>query len=91
MKTKSPPPILDGAELLNAAIEASGMSGRKFCRDVLDVDERTGRRWKAGEYLDGFKSTPRILCAAIVKRPHLAKLFAKCLAEYRPPVIEDGE
>lgn len=89
MKRKSPARVLDGAELLNAAIEASGMSGRKFCRDVLDVDERTGRRWKAGEYLDGFKSTPRVLCAAIVKRPYLAKLFATCLAELRPAVVED--
>lgn len=88
MKTASPPPVLDGAELLTAAIEASGMSSRKFARDVIDVDERTVRRWKAGEYLDGFNSTPRILCAAIVKRPHLAKLFAKCLAEYRPELAE---
>lgn len=86
MRTATPA-VLDGADLLNAAIEASGMSSRKFARDVLDVDERTVRRWKAGEYLDGFESTPRILCAAIVKRPHLAKLFAKCLGEFRPELV----
>lgn len=78
------PPVLDGADLLNAAIEASKMSSRKFARDVLDVDERTVRRWKAGEYLEGFRGTPRIVCAAIVARPYLAKLFASCLAEFRP-------
>lgn len=88
MKTATPTAVLDGAELLNAAIESSGMSARKFARDVLDVDERTVRRWQAGEYLDGFKSTPRILCAAIVKRSHLAKLFAKCLAELKGEVEE---
>lgn len=89
MKTPTPAPVLDGAELLNAAIEASGMSSRKFARDVIDVDERTVRRWKAGEYLDGFNSTPRVICAAIVKRPHLAKLLAKCLAEFRPAEVEE--
>lgn len=88
MKPATPAPPIDGAELLNAAIDASGMSSRKFARDVLDVDERTVRRWKAGEYLEGFRGTPRILCAAIVKRPFLAKLFAKCLAEYRPAEVE---
>lgn len=88
MRTATAAPVLDGAELLNAAIEAAKMSSRKFARDVLDVDERTVRRWKAGEYLEGFRGTPRILCAAIVKRPHLAKFFAGCLAELRPEAAE---
>ncbi len=89
--TTASAPVLDGAELLNAAIEASGMSSRKFARDVLDVDERTVRRWRAGEYAEGFaKSTPRIVCAAIVKRPSLAKFFAKCLEELRASEVVES-
>lgn len=81
--TTAAPAVLDGAELILAAIEASKMSARKFATDVLDVDERTLRRWKAGEYLDGFNSTPRVICLAIVDRPYLAKHFARCLAASR--------
>jgi hypothetical protein len=33
------------AELLERAIEASGLSARRFAREVLIRDERTIRRW----------------------------------------------
>ena len=36
-------------DLLRAAIEASGLSARRFAVDVLAVDERTVRRWLAGD------------------------------------------
>lgn len=36
-------------ELLNRAIEKSGLSNRRFAVDELDVDERTLRRWIAGQ------------------------------------------
>jgi hypothetical protein len=36
------------AELLRAAIQASGLSARKFAVQVLIRDERTIRRWLAG-------------------------------------------
>lgn len=36
-------------ELLRAAIEASGLSARRFAREVLIRDERTVRRWLAGD------------------------------------------
>jgi hypothetical protein len=37
------------AELLAKAIEASGLSARKFAQLVLVRDERTVRRWLAGD------------------------------------------
>ena len=37
------------AEMLRRVIEASGMSARGFARDVLLRDERTVRRWLAGD------------------------------------------
>lgn len=37
------------AELLGRAIDASGMSARRFAVDVLIRDERTVRRWLAGD------------------------------------------
>lgn len=36
-------------ELLEKAIEASGFSARRFAKDVLIRDERTVRRWLAGD------------------------------------------
>ena len=36
-------------DLLRSAIEASGLSARRFAVDVLAVDERTVRRWLAGD------------------------------------------
>lgn len=35
--------------LLRNAIEASGLSARRFATQVLGVDERTTRYWLAGE------------------------------------------
>ena len=35
--------------LLRARIDASGMSARKFATEVLRRDERTIRRWLAGD------------------------------------------
>lgn len=37
------------AELLRDAIEASGLSARRFAVEVLIRDERTVRRWLAGD------------------------------------------
>lgn len=37
------------AELLAKRIEASGLSARRFAREVLLRDERTVRRWLAGD------------------------------------------
>jgi hypothetical protein len=37
------------AEKLRRVIEASGMSARRFAREVLLRDERTVRRWIAGD------------------------------------------
>ena len=40
---------MDDAAKLRAVIEASGLSARRFARDVLFRDERTVRRWLAGD------------------------------------------
>lgn len=37
------------ADSLRRAIEASGLSARRFAREVLIRDERTVRRWLAGD------------------------------------------
>ena len=37
------------AELIQAAIKASGLSARKYAEMVLLRDERTVRRWVAGK------------------------------------------
>jgi hypothetical protein len=36
-------------ELIAAAVEASGLSARRFAERVLSRDERTVRRWTAGD------------------------------------------
>lgn len=36
-------------DLLQKAIEASGLSARRFATEVLTRDERTIRRWLAGD------------------------------------------
>lgn len=37
------------AEILRRAIEASGLSARRFATEILLRDERTIRRWLAGD------------------------------------------
>lgn len=39
------------ADLLSAAIRASGLSARAFALDVIARDDRTVRRWLAGDPL----------------------------------------
>lgn len=40
----------DPRDMLRAAIEASGLSARRFAREILaGRDERTVRRWLSGE------------------------------------------
>lgn len=68
-------------ELLRAAIETAGLSARRFAVDVLDVDERTVRRWIAGDR--ELQATVRVLCAAIVDDPPLAARLAATLSELR--------
>jgi len=40
---------MNHADLLRRAIEASGLSARRFAREILLRDERTVRRWLAGD------------------------------------------
>ncbi len=41
--------VVSDRDLLAAKIEASGLSARRFAREVLVRDERTIRRWLAGD------------------------------------------
>jgi DNA-binding transcriptional regulator YiaG len=61
-------------ELLAAAIEASGLSARRFAVEVLDVDERTVRRWLAGER--ELQGTVRLVCRLVLLRPDMATTLA---------------
>lgn len=47
-RAPSPALHLEDAVLLEAVITSSGLSVRKFAREVLARDERTARRWLAG-------------------------------------------
>jgi hypothetical protein len=68
-------------QLLRAAIDASGYSARRFATAVLDVNERTARRWLSGERT--LDSTVRVVCAAIVDDPPLACRLAAALDTLR--------
>jgi len=43
------PGKMSDPELIRAAIDASGLSARKYAEMVLVRDERTVRRWLAGD------------------------------------------
>ena len=43
------PKKMTDPELIRAAIEASGLSARKYAEMVLVRDERTVRRWASGK------------------------------------------
>lgn len=61
-------------DLLRAAIEASGLSARRFAVEVLGVDERTVRRWIAG---DREMPGPAVqLCRLVVADPDLVSSLA---------------
>lgn len=72
------------AEILRAAIEAAGLSARRFALEVLDVDERTVRRWLAGE--NELHGTVRLVCLAIVRRRKLAEELQRVWASRQPEV-----
>jgi hypothetical protein len=52
-------------ELIRAAIDASGLSARRFAVDILTRDERTVRRWLAGD--SPLPKAVRDRCESIVK------------------------
>ena len=54
------------AELLSAAIKASGLSVRGFARNVLVRDPRTVWRWLAGE--NKLPTAVRELCESILAK-----------------------
>lgn len=58
------PPVSD-PELLSAAIAASGLSVRRFAREILLREPRTVWRWLAGE--NALPALVREKCAAIIQ------------------------
>ena len=66
-------------ELLTRAIEASGHSARNFAIAVLDVDERTVRRWLAGDR--ALPGPVKVICAAILAEPSVAGILAGAWAD----------
>lgn len=77
---------MNDPDLLRAAAAAAGMSSRRFAAEVLDVDERNNRRWLSGER--ELQATVRIVCAAIVARPELAKELAAARASLQSPTTD---
>lgn len=61
------------ADLLRDAIAASGLSARGFAA-LLDVDERTVRRWLAGER--SVPGTVGVVCRAVIADPRIAHALA---------------
>lgn len=66
-------------ELLTAAIAASGLSDRRFAFEVLDVDERSVRRWLAEDR--SLPGTVRVVCKAIVADPSVAEILRTANAQ----------
>ena len=61
------------ADLLTDAIAASGLSARSFAA-LLEVDERTVRRWLAGD-----REIPGpvvVICRAIIRDPRIVASLA---------------
>lgn len=54
------------SDVLREAIPASGLSARQFAQ-LLDVDERTVRRWLAGDR--EIPGPVRVICEAILRDP----------------------
>lgn len=71
---------MTNAEIAKLAIKVSGFSAQAFARKVLDVDDRTVRRWLSGETFGG---TPLVICLAVIRRPELAKELADVLVEFK--------
>lgn len=69
MPTKSATPL----EQLKKAIAATGLSDRAFAA-LIDVDERTVRRWLADDR--EIPGTVRVVCRAILRDPSIIALLA---------------
>lgn len=78
MTAPSKPAAMSGSQLAESAAAAAKMSARAFARKVLDVDERTFRRYLSGEI--ELLGSPRVICLAVIDRPSIARHLAKCLA-----------
>lgn len=62
-------PRMTDKELISAAIEASGLSVRRFAKEVLTRDPRTVWRWLAGD--NPMPQAVRKRCADILKEAEL--------------------
>src|SRR5690348_1862868 len=75
--------------LLRRAIDVTDLSDRAFARRVLNVDERTVRRWLAAE-----RRVPGAVIAisqAIVDHPVIARALARAVVRVRNMALRKGE
>jgi hypothetical protein len=71
--------FVSDADLYAEALAAAELPNRQFAKQILDVDERTARRYLAGGELHG---TVRAVCRAIVLEPSVANILAAANAEF---------
>lgn len=74
--------------LLRRAIDVTEFSDRAFARRVLNVDERTVRRWLASE-----RRVPGAVMAisqAIVDHPVIARAMARAVVRIRHTTVRKG-
>jgi DNA-binding transcriptional regulator YiaG len=60
-------------DVLHVAIAASGLSARAFAA-LLEVDERTVRRWKASDR--EIPGPVLVICKAIIRDPRIVSALA---------------
>lgn len=60
-------------ETLRQAIAVSGLSARSFAA-LLEVDERTVRKWLAGDR--GLHGPALVICRAIIRDPRVVAMLA---------------
>lgn len=66
--------MADNRATLRAAIDASGLSARRFAVRALGVDERTVRRWLAGDA--EIPAPAARLCRLLAADPELVEWLA---------------
>ena len=70
-----------GCSVLRRAINATEFSDRAFARQVLNVNERTVRRWLASER--AIPGTVIAVCQAIVDHPVIARALARSVGRLK--------
>jgi hypothetical protein len=80
---------VSASQLVADAVAVSGLSARQFAFGILGVDERTVRRWLAGDR--DVPGTVRVVCQAIIDDPTIVYALAKASAvvDERFGIVDD--